>query len=120
MKKPLLLLVSAIVAYSTGCAKPDSVATFKSPFDAVFYTVETFKGHGAADSDFTRVYAHLQRGGKTDKQLVVDGTYLELTKIVWKGPGDVLLCMKAGGITNTFRNEVTLLQGRTLRMFRIT
>jgi hypothetical protein len=104
---PLSLLVICIA----GCAKPDRVVTIKSPFDGVFYTVETFNGHGPADSDFTRVYAHLQHGGKKDKQLVVDGTYLEFSKVVWDGPRDVTLCLKEGGITNSFRNEVTLFAG---------
>lgn len=101
-----------IVSLISGCAKPDHVTTVKSPTEGVFYTVETFNGHGAADSDFTRVYAHLERNGKSDRKLVVDGTYLEISKIIWAGPHDVTLCKQAG-ITNSFRSEVTLISGDT-------
>lgn len=90
-----------------GCAKPDRIEKINSPTSGVFYTVETFYGHGAPNSDFTRVYAHLERGGKSDKELVIDGDDLEFSKIVWDGPHDVTLCMHAG-FTNSFRSEVTL------------
>jgi hypothetical protein len=79
----------------------------------VFYTVETFKGHGAIDNDFTRVYAHLDRNGKSDNKLVVDGEYLEFSRITWTGPHDVTLCMQ-NGITNSYRNQVTLITGDTV------
>jgi len=100
----LLLILSLL-----GCAKPNRVETVNSPTNGVFYTVETF-GNGPLVSDFTRVYAHLERRGKSDKKLVIDGDYLEFSKITWNDPHDVTLCMK-GGITNTFRNEVTLIVG---------
>lgn len=103
---PLCTMLYLVVSL-TGCAKPDHVETIKSPVDGLFYTVETYNGHGPADADFTRVYAHLERNGRSDKQLVVDGGYLELSKITWVSPHDVTLCMKAG-VTNSFRNEVTL------------
>ncbi len=74
--------------------------------------METFNGHGAADSDFTRVYAHLERNGKSDRKLVVDGGYLEISKITWTGPHDVTLCKQAG-TTNSFRSDVTLISGDT-------
>ncbi len=110
--KRYCLIVVLIVSFIAGCAKPDHVTTVKSPTEGVFYTVETFNGHGAADSDFTRVYAHLDRDGKSDRKLVVDGTYLEISKITWTGPHDVTLCKQAG-ITNSFRSEVTLISGDT-------
>jgi hypothetical protein len=103
---PALLLVSFI----SGCARPNHVTTIKSPMEGVFYTVETFYGHGAADSDFTRVYAHLERNGESDKKLVVDGGYLEISKITWSGPHDVTLC-KQSGTTSSFRRDVTLNSG---------
>jgi hypothetical protein len=110
--KRYCLIVVLIVSFISGCAKPDHVTTVKSPTEGVFYTVETFNGHGAADSDFTRVYAHLDRNGKSDRKLVVDGTYLEISKITWTDPHDVTLCKQAG-ITNSFRSEVTLISGDT-------
>lgn len=100
---------SPLVLILLGCAKPDRVERVSSPTDGVFYTVEYF-GNGPLVSDFTRVYAHLERGGKSDKKLVIDGDYLEFSKIVWDSPHDVTLCMQRG-TTNTFRNEVTLSAG---------
>jgi len=76
----LLIALYLTVSFISGCAKPDHVTTVKSPTEGVFYTVETFNGHGAADSDFTRVYAHLERNGESDKKLVVDGGYLEIAR----------------------------------------
>jgi hypothetical protein len=64
------------------------------------------------DSDFSWVCAHLERNGKTKKMLVLDGEYLQNVKIVWTSPQDVTLCLH-GGITDTFRNEVTLMVGDT-------
>jgi hypothetical protein len=113
MKRGFFVTAIYLVAVvMSGCAKPDRVTTIKSPMDGVFYTVETFNGHGAADADFTRVYAHLERNGKSDKKLVVDGTYLEISKIIWTGSHDVTLCKEAG-ITDSFRSEVTLISGDT-------
>ena len=76
----------------------------------MFYTVETFYGHGAADSDFTWVYAHLERNGTSKKILVLSGTNMTVSKIVWTAPHENTICL-GGGITDTFRNEVTLIAG---------
>jgi len=118
MKRGRLLTILYLVALLTSaCAKPDHVTTIKSPLNDVFFTIETFNGHGAADADFTRVYAHFERNGKSDKKLVVDGTYLEIPKINWTGPHDVTLCKQAG-ITNSFRSDVTLTAGTTSESIR--
>ncbi len=111
MKKQFLFATSLLsILFAMGCAKPDHVATINSPVEGVFYTVETFNGHGAPDSDFTRVYAHLERNGKSDRKLVIDGTYLQLSKILWNSPHDVTLCVTSG-ITDSFRSQVTLIAG---------
>jgi len=94
----------------SGCSKPDNVTTIKSPVEGVFYTVETFYGHGAADSDFTWVYAHLERNGKSKKILVLSGGNMTVSKIVWTAPHEDTICLD-GGITETFRNVVTLTAG---------
>jgi hypothetical protein len=113
MKRWIFLLGVCLTVYLlSGCAKPDHVATFTSPLEGAFYTVETFNGSGPADPDFTRVYAHLQHKGKSDKKLVMDGGYLDISKISWTGSHDVTLCMKSG-VTNSFYSEVTLNVGRT-------
>jgi len=97
-------LLTAVVS---GCAKPDNVVTLKSPTDGIFYTVETYHNHTPV-SDDTRVYAHLERNGKTKKNLVLDGGDLTVEKIIWTSPHEGTFCLQ-GGITDTFRNEVTLI-----------
>jgi hypothetical protein len=94
------------VGFLLGCAKPDHITTLKSPSSEFFYTVETYEGHGPLSSDLTRVYAHLERNGKDDKQLVLDGDYLADTRAIWLGPNEATLCIS--GFTHTFRNRVTL------------
>jgi hypothetical protein len=105
---PMICLMSFLVS---GCSKPDGVTTIKSPTEGVFYTVEIFKA-GGPTSDTTRVYAHMERHGKDKKLLVLDGENLTVAKIIWNNPHDATFCLD-GGITNTFRNEVTLIVGDT-------
>ena len=81
-----------------------------SPVKGVFCTVETFNGHGAVDSDFTEVYVHLERNGKSKKVLVLSGTSMTISKIVWTAPYEETICL-GGGFTNTFRNQATLFLG---------
>jgi hypothetical protein len=100
-----------IVSFVSGCGKPDLVTTMKSPIDGVFYTVETYYGHGPS-SDTNRVYAHLERNGKAKKMLVLEGENLTVAKITWDSPHEATLCLD-GGITGTFRSEVTLISGDT-------
>ncbi len=112
MKLRRVLTIPCLIASLTsGCSKPDHVTTIKSPTEGVFYTVETFKA-GGPTSDTTRVIAHLERNGKAKKMLVLDGENLTVAKVIWNNPHDVTLCLD-GGITNTFRNEVTLIVGDT-------
>jgi len=99
------------VVIMSGCSKPDGVTTVNSPTKGLFYTVETFK-NGGPTSDATRVFAHLERNGKGKKLLVLDGENLTVTKIIWSNPHDATFCLD-GGITNTFRNEITLIVGDT-------
>jgi hypothetical protein len=104
-----LVAILGSVLLVSGCAKPNSVETFKSPVNGVFYTVETFHGVGLA-SDYIRVYAHLERNGASKKILVLDGDNLTIAKIIWNNPHESTFCLQ-GGITSTFRNEVTLIVG---------
>jgi hypothetical protein len=111
MKRYVLLVTIALqIGFVSGCAKPDHIVTSKSPTDGLFYTVETYYGHGPVDSDFTRVYAHLESNGKSTKMLVLDGEYLNVSKITWINRHEVTVCVPEG-ITNTFRNQVTLSLG---------
>jgi hypothetical protein len=108
MKKYCFLAASFLLtAVVSGCAKPDDVVTLKSPTDGVFYTVETSHNSGPV-SDDTRVYAHLERNGKTRKILVLAGGDLTVERIIWTSPHEGTFCLQ-GGITDTFRNEVTLI-----------
>lgn len=76
----------------------------------LFITVETHFGRGAPTADFTRIYAHLEADGRSDRELVLDGEYLQGTKIIWLDPHEVTLCL-AEGYTESFRNYVTLHAG---------
>jgi hypothetical protein len=101
------------VLFVSGCGKPDKLTTVMSPTEGLFYTIETSFGHGAISSDYTRVYAHLERNGKAARILVIDGEYLESVRIIWISPNDVTLCLQPGSFTNSFRNQVTLIVGDT-------
>jgi len=112
----LLVLLIAVGIFA-GCAliaHSDSVQRFDSPVAGLFFTVETWYGHGAISPDFTRVYAHLEANGKTDRELVLDGEYLEETKVIWLSPSEVTLCVETTykeGYTDHFRSYVTLSAG---------
>jgi hypothetical protein len=94
-----------------GChSTPDEVVIIKSPSDSIFYSKETWRGHGPVSNDFTRIYAHYRSAKQTDRQLVLDGEYIQNTRITWTSDIDVDLCVTEG-LTNTFRNEVTLNTG---------
>jgi len=111
MKKILLWLAFLHIGFVTGCSKPNTITTFKSPMDGLFYTVETYYGSGPS-SDTSRVYAHLERDGKTERMLVLEGENLTVKGITWDSPHAATICLE-GGITGTFRSEVTLISGKT-------
>jgi hypothetical protein len=111
MSRVFLAVIFLPIVLISGCAKPDKVATFKSPVDGVFYTVETYYAHTPV-SDTTRVYAHFERNGKKAKMLVLEGSDLTVARIIWNSPRDVTFCIKSGD-TNAFRNYVMLDIGDT-------
>lgn len=102
----LILLIAGL----QGCARPDHIATFRGPDSRMFYTVETFNGSGPVDPDFMRVYAHLQHGNRSDKTLVMDGGYLDISQVAWTGPSDVQVCLRSGTV-HTFHEIVKLSAG---------
>jgi hypothetical protein len=108
---PAVVLVVTLAGF--GCGRPNSVTTFKSPTQGVFFTLETYYGHGPVFSDIAKVYAHFERQGRAKKMVVLDGENLTVAKIIWKGPHEDTPCLD-GGITNTFRNRVTLILGDSL------
>lgn len=101
------MAILAAVGLLTGCAKPDSITRIASPATAIYLTIETANGAGPISADYTKVYVHWEKDGRSDKILVLDGEYLVISQANWIGLNDLDLCM-TGGITNTFRNEVNL------------
>jgi hypothetical protein len=107
-KSKWLGLTVAPLGILTGChAKPDRVVTLRSPNSPIYYTVETSYGHGAVSNDYTDVYAHYEHGKYSDRQLALNGPYLENTAIRWNSPTDVDFCI-GNGMTIEFRNRITL------------
>jgi hypothetical protein len=110
-RSSFIALLFFMVGLLAGCAKPDHITTVKSPLDGLFYTTEDYYNHGPV-SDTNRVYANLERDGKADRVLLLEGENLTVAKITWNSPHDATICLD-GGITSTFRNEVTLTIGST-------
>jgi hypothetical protein len=115
--KPYFLLALPALAIFSGCSKPDQVDRVDSPLPGLYVTVETHFGPGAIAADFTRIYAHLEAGGQSDKKLLLDGEYLQNTKVVWVSPKEVKLCMPEG-FTESFHNYVTLNAGKSSQTIR--
>ncbi len=103
----LIALVSLATLVACSSSRPDQVVTFKSPTVGVFYTVETYYGQGAIDNDYTKVYLHLERSGKSVSELVLSGIYVTVKKVEWTGPEESTIFFDSG-FTSTFRNRVTL------------
>jgi hypothetical protein len=106
-KLAILCVVSGLIS---GCAKPDTVVRIQSPDPEVFYTIETFRGHGAIDNDYTNVWAHLQHNGSAGKLEVLSGVYVTVSKILWIRPRENTICLE-GGYTSLFRNTAVLRAG---------
>jgi hypothetical protein len=104
---PLLLLQIGLLS---ACAKPDRITRVNSPAQGIYFTVETWHGHGAIDNDFTRIYAHVENGNRSGRELVLSGEYLQDTKITWLNPDEATLCIP-NGFTDTFRSSVTIEAG---------
>lgn len=108
----MIQLTAVILAVLlAGCSRPDKVLNFPSPAEGLAYTVEEYHAGGPV-SDTDRVVAHLERSGKSGSILVLDGGDLTVKAVRWNSPGDVTICIE-GGITNTFRNQVTLFAGES-------
>jgi hypothetical protein len=105
------LIAATGLAVLAGCSRPDKVQTFPSPLEGLFYTVEEYHAGGPV-SDTDRVVAHLERGGKSGNSLVLDGGDMTVRAVRWNSQNDVTICID-GGITNTFRNQVTLFAGES-------
>ncbi len=111
MKNLCLFLVLLMqLTLISGCGK-HQIDRVSSPDPEVFLTVETSYALGPATSDFTKIYAHLEAKGRSDKELILDGQYLDKTKFVWESPSELTVCIADGGFTESFRNYITLRAG---------
>jgi hypothetical protein len=108
IRLPLSLVFSLFLM--NGCSQPDEVKIYKSPVEGLYYTVEGYHAAGPT-SDTSRVVAHMVRNGEETTLLVLEGENLVVANVHWESPSEVTLCLD-GGITSTFRNEVTLISGR--------
>ena len=81
-----------------------------SPINGVYYTVETYFGHGAIDNDYTHVYLHFEHDGKSNKIEVLSGEYVEVYKIVWENPQENTIYIN-DGFTDIFRTRATVFTG---------
>jgi len=112
----LMALTFLVILVSCSSSNPDQVVILKSPIEGVFYTVETHHGQGVLDDDYTRVYLHLERSGKSVKELILSGEYVNVSKIEWANSTQNTIFFDSG-ITDTFRNEVTLSIGGVSQAF---
>ncbi len=110
-------LIAALLCLGmAGCARPDRVETFKSPTAGIYLTVDTYNGGpGPLGSDYTRVFAHFERQGKSARALVLGGDSLTVSRIIWDSPDDDTLCINSDSFTDSFSNQVTLIVGNSLR-----
>ncbi len=104
-------IILLFVLLLSGCSKPDSVLISRAPTPGLFYTVENYYAGGPV-SDTNRVYAQFEHDGVTRRLLVLEGENLTVKKLIWNDAHDVTLCID-GGITGVFRNEVTLIVGKS-------
>ena len=116
MKMWGLVSLAGLSLIVSSCTKPDRVRTIKSPDPSIFLTVETQNGTGAISSDFTNAYVHFTRDGKTTKQVLINGEYLEDADFAWQKPNVIAICLH-GGYTDEFHNEITLEIGSAFKNF---
>jgi hypothetical protein len=107
-EKAASIVVTLWVFFLSGChSNPDHVVTFRSPKSPVYYTVETSYGHGPVSNDYTDIYGHFDHGGSSDRQLALNGPYLENATVTWTSPTEVEFCI-GDGRTIEFRNHLYL------------
>jgi hypothetical protein len=92
-----------------GGSKPDTIEMISTPTVGLSFTQEISKGLGPATGDFTRVFIHLERNGRSRKGLFLSGDYVVLNKVIWTNPNDAILCIDRSGLTDQFKNNVTLI-----------
>ena len=90
-----LLLVTLVALTVAGCKPrpaPDEVTTIKTPQPDIHLTFE-YWNLGMLVSDSARLVAHLVKDGVEDKQIVLDGGYIDIRSIVWPAPDRMVVCV---------------------------
>lgn len=115
-------LTIALFSLSSGCSRPppDEVKTIKTPQADVHLTYE-YWNLGPLVSDSARLVAHLVKDGIEDRQIVIDGDYIDIRKISWPRPDRMVVCvtyldqvsewnksvmLKAGNLSKTIHVEL--------------
>jgi hypothetical protein len=119
LRMRLICLASlfALLVSAPGCGRR-AVVVVRSDDPSVYVTAVTDYAISPADSDFTRFYAHLVVGKKSDRVLLLDGAYLQDTKVQWRGHNQVTFCNIAEGYTHLFRNQIMLSVGQVSQTIR--
>lgn len=108
MRTRNVLALLVCFASVIGCrSRPTRVVRFNGPSPNLFYTVEAWEQGGAISSDFTRVFAHFEQNGKSDRVMFLDGAYLQLSSVRWTGANEATICIAEGRV-NSFKETVTL------------
>ena len=114
MKVLLMAVLGTLLSLLPACSsKPSATRTYPSPSTGLAIVVEDFGGDGPLSADTTRVYAVRQSGQKTMRQLIVEGEYLGLSRVEWKGADQLVLSISPESMTSSFYNNVTLSDGAT-------
>lgn len=114
MRILLLTVLSILLSFLSACSdKPSATKVYWSPSSALSIVVEDFGGDGPLSADMTRVYAVRKSGEKDIRQLIVEGEYLGLSKVEWRGDNQLILFISPDSMTSIFYNNVTLSDGRT-------
>jgi hypothetical protein len=105
MRAKLKLGAIAVLALLlTGCAKPTTVKTLKTPLPGLTLTFEMWE-NGSLASDRTKLVAHFMHGGKEYTGVIFDGSYVVISQYRWVNPPRLILCYKSGHVVD-FTNEI--------------
>ena len=107
-----MAILGIMLGLLPGCSsKPSATRSYPSPSSGLSIVVEDFGGDGPLSADTTRVYAIRKSNGKDIKQLIVEGEYLGLMRVTWKGMDQLELCISPDSMTSSFYNNATLSDG---------
>jgi hypothetical protein len=106
------ILLIALAAFSSACGDSREAQYLKTPIDGVRMVYFVGKGAPGLVPNVTDLYAELNSGGKSDRKLVLHGTYIEIERVDWLDGGSATICLKSG-YTSEFHNRVTLNQYAT-------